>query len=90
MFSSVSMTASVDETGTHSRYAESPTVSRVDEQGSAGRAGLRPGDVLHAVDGLEVTTVAGTVRLTSIHVGETVIFTVLRGDKVVDLVVVAR
>jgi len=86
-FASVAMTS--DATGTGVVHAEFPTVSRINDPGPAALAGLRPGDILRAVDGLLLTTVEGTKRLGSIKRGEKVILRVERDGKVIELTLLA-
>ena len=88
-FASVSMTEFRDSTGTHFIYRVPPTVSQVESGGPAASGGLQAGDILMAVDGLSVTTLAGTRRLSGINTGEKVVFTVDRGGRRVEVTMTA-
>ncbi len=60
------------------RFAMRPEVSAVDRDGPAWSAGLRPGDVIVAVDDMPIESEEGGLRMWRIQPGEIVAFTVRR------------
>ncbi len=73
------------------RFQEPPVVLMVDVDGPAHRAGLRRGDTLTAMDGLDLTTTPGQRAFRAIEPGQRVTLTVRRGtERRVPLVAVAR
>jgi hypothetical protein len=66
-----------------------PTVSYVDPEGPAGRAGMRRGDQLTHVDGISLLTEEGGRRFGAIHPGQTVKWTLLRDGSTLSLPVTA-
>ena len=64
-------------------------VAQVVEGAPAARAGLRPGDLIVAVDGVPVETMSDLQRLmVSERIGASAAFTIARGDGLVDVAVV--
>jgi hypothetical protein len=74
------------------RFRTPPTVLMVDVDGPAHRAGLRRGDTLTAIDGIEITEEAGGRAFTSVEPGQRVTLTVRRGgaERRLPIVAVAR
>ena len=63
-------------------------VSQVHSGGSAGRAGVRPGDVVLALNGHEIETAEDLAyRVATLPVGDTAALRVLRGGKIIPLTV---
>ncbi|WP_454180204.1 PDZ domain-containing protein [Pseudarthrobacter sp. SLBN-100] len=58
----------------------------MDEDGPAGRAGIRPGDVLESMEGVELNAPEKLLaELRNRNPGDTVSFKVKRGDQSLDL-----
>ena len=73
------------------QFYEPPTVSGVDEQSPAARAGLLPGDTITHIDGLPITSEEAGRRFGAIQPGETVAFGFRRGSTTgISTVVAAR
>ncbi len=74
------------------RFREPPVVLMVDVDGPAHRAGLRRGDTLTAMDGLDLTTTEGQRAFGRVEPGQRVTLTVRRGgpERRVPLVAVPR
>jgi hypothetical protein len=66
-----------------------PTVSYVDPEGPAARAGMRRGDQLTHVDGVSLLTENGGRRFGAIHPGQTVKWTLVRDGSTLSLPVTA-
>jgi hypothetical protein len=67
---------------------DEPRIESVDADGPA--AELRAGDRIARVNGLEITTPAGTAALQSVQVGHAVVLTVRRADRLVPVTVTPR
>lgn len=63
------------------RFREPPVVTSVEPGSPAARAGLRPGDRLTHVDGVDLTSEMGWPRFRAIQPGEEVRLTYKRGDR---------
>ena len=57
-----------------------PVVTNVVEDGPADEAGLEPGDVILAIDGLDITEEEGGERFSGLKAGQRVELTIRRGD----------
>jgi regulator of sigma E protease len=69
-------------------FGKPSTTAKVDtiQAGSAAeRAGFQPGDVIKAIDGNAIDSFSDMQRIVSVKAGETLAFTVKRGDANVDL-----
>lgn len=62
-------------------FEEPPEVKGIDAGGPADRAGLRAGDLLLRIDGLELTSEAGGARFSDIQPGQRVVWTVRRDGR---------
>lgn len=73
-------------------FRQPPAVLTVDVEGPANRAGLRRGDTLTAIDGVDLTTAEGGRAFAQIEPGQRVTLTVRRAgrERRVPLVAVAR
>ncbi|NIP81768.1 MAG: PDZ domain-containing protein [Gemmatimonadetes bacterium] len=71
-------------------FTSPPTVEDVAEGGPARRAGLRSGDALLEIDGVEITSARGGRRFTAIEPGDSVRLTVRRGGATRVVTVVAE
>jgi hypothetical protein len=70
-------------------FAEPPEIYRVEPGAPAEKAGLLPGDVLVAIDGIALDSDAGGKRFGQVEPGEKVRWTVRRGPLMRDIVVLA-
>lgn len=68
-------------------FTTPPEVSWVREGGPAAVAGLREGDLIIAIDGVEITSEGGGRLFGGMRVGVPVRFSVRRGERVADVVV---
>jgi S1-C subfamily serine protease len=68
-------------------FSAPPRITWVGERSPAARAGLKPGDVIVAVDGVSVTSQEGGRRFGMLKAGVPVEFTVKRGDREATVVV---
>ncbi len=74
-----SCTMTETRSGTRWEFSTPPSIRAIEPDGPAQRAGLRSGDVLTRIDGLDLTDDAGANRLATARIGQTVRFTVQRG-----------
>lgn len=70
-------------------FAEPPEIYRVEPGAPAEKAGLLPGDVLVAIDGIALDSDAGGKRFGQVEPGEKVRWTVRRGPVLRDILVLA-
>jgi membrane-associated protease RseP (regulator of RpoE activity) len=64
--------------GTRWEFSSPPAVQAVEKDSPAGRAGMRAGDLLLAINGRALTSEAGTTQLAMIRAGQEVVFRVKR------------
>ena len=64
-----------------------PLVDTVEDGGAAARAGLRKGDVVRAIDGKAVASSAEVVEIVRASAGQTLTFTVRRGEDRLEIAV---
>jgi len=63
------------------RFGQAPEIMGVDPNGPAARAGLRQGDVLLAIDGESLLTIAGGDAYSALRPGQAISFTIRREGK---------
>jgi C-terminal processing protease CtpA/Prc len=75
------------ETGVRWEFASPPEIVQVYAGSPAARAGLRPGDVIVAINGSDITTGEGGSVFGAIRIGVPIEFRVRRGSRVANVVV---
>lgn len=71
-------------------FREQPTITGVMPGSSADRAGVRDGDLLVSIDGLEITSSAAGVRMGNFAAGDSVSIVVRRAETYLEFDLVAR
>jgi S1-C subfamily serine protease len=74
-----------DETQKDVMFRTPPSVNRVEPNSPAEKAGIRGGDVLTHIDGVQLASMEGTERFRSVKPGQTVRFRFTRDGKVNDI-----
>jgi hypothetical protein len=70
-----------DDESAEWQFDNPPTVESVEPGGPADEAGIRDGDVLLEIDGIDIDSHKGGKRFSSVEPGETVTWTIRRGSK---------
>lgn len=74
--------------GTYGKPIADPVVAEVRESSAAAQAGVRPGDVLMALDGMTVRTFDDVRRYVSVRPERSMVVTLRRGEQVLDLTMI--